>query len=187
MKKTKIWIILIAGLLNNTAVIKAQIEPEMKIDSSHVTNDSLRFKYRINLSMVYNKGRLNQIRIPLQGYNFIGNDKHSVELFYQYTYQKLNGFEMQNDLLTRAVYSFKYKNRIHPLAGYIYETSKLYQLKSRYSPAVGMGIHLLEKNENNMVLRVIASYDQTEFYNISGYETLRANVILSGRQQLVKN
>jgi len=156
-------------------------------EGSPKNQDSLRITYGLNLSMTYKEGRLNQLMIPVGGNASVGNKKYKLELYANYLYHKINGFELENEILTRTVLTLSPNKKIHPLGGMIYETSKLYQVKYRVSPGVGIGGHIIRNEKHKLLIHLFGSYDRTEFINASGYETFRANSILMGSNQIVKD
>ena len=149
--------------------------------------DSISLNYKFNASMMYAKGRLNQFMIPLSLQLTLSNEVFNIELIGKYTYHKINGFELENEILTRSVFTLFPQKRIRPVAGYIYESSLLYQLKSRHSPGLGFGLTILENKKHQLLLNSFGSYDKTEFENVQGYETFRANLILWGSHELIKD
>ena len=105
--------------------------------------DSLSFNYKFNASMTLSKGRLNQLMVPLSLQTTLANKTFEMDLVGSYTYQKLNGFQLQNEILTRGVFTLFPQKRIRPVVGYIYESSLLYQLKSRHAPGLGFGLTIV--------------------------------------------
>jgi len=149
--------------------------------------DSLSFNYKFNASMRMSKGRLNQLMIPLSLQTTLTKKAFEIALIGNYIYHKINGFQLENDILTRGVFTLFPQKRIHPVIGYIYESSLLYQVKSRHSPGLGIGLTIINKTNHKLRLNSFASYDKTEFDNIQGYETFRANLILFGSDVLIKD
>jgi hypothetical protein len=66
------YIVLVTSFCINPFFTKAQGDLNEPNDSLSSMSDSIDFKYQINISMAYNKGRLNQLRIPLKGYGSTG-------------------------------------------------------------------------------------------------------------------
>ncbi len=149
--------------------------------------DSLSFNYKFNASMSLAKGRLNQLMVPLSLHTTLSNKTFGIDLVGSYVYQKLNGFPFQNEIITRGTFTLFPQKRIRPIAGYIYESSLLYQMKSRHSPGLGFGLTVIKKTNHELRLNSFASYDKTEFENVAGYETFRANFILFGSHVLIKD
>lgn len=149
------------------------------------TKDSLSLSYRFNASMMYTKGRLNQFMVPLSLQATLSNNTFEIQAIGKYTYHEINGFELENEILTRTVFTLFPRKKIRPVIGYIYESSLLYQLKSRHSPGVGFGFTIVKNKRHELLLNSFASYDQTKFENVPGYETFRANLILWGSHQLI--
>lgn len=149
--------------------------------------DSLSFNYKFNASMRMSKGRLNQLMIPLSLQTTLANKTFEMDLVGSYRYSKINGFQLENEILTMGVFTLFPQKRIRPVAGYIYESSLLYQLKSRHSPGLGIGLTIIKKTNHKLRLNAFASYDKTEFENVVGYETFRANLILFGSDVLIKD
>jgi len=149
--------------------------------------DSLIFNYKFNASMRMSKGRLNQLMIPLSLQTTLANKTFEMDLVGSYVYHKINGFQLENEILTRGVFTLLPQKRIRPVVGYIYESSLLYQLKSRHSPGLGIGLTVIKKKNHKLRLNAFASYDKTEFENVVGYETFRANLILFGSDVLIKD
>ena len=149
--------------------------------------DSLTLNYKFNASMMYAKGRLNQFMVPIGLKSTLSNNSFGLELVGKYVYHKINGFELENEILTRAVFTLFPQKIIRPVIGYIYESSLLYQLKSRHSPGLGFGVIIVKNDKHELLLNSFVSYDKTEFENIVGYETFRANIILWGSHRLIKD
>ena len=149
--------------------------------------DSLSFNYKFNASMSLAKGRLNQLMVPLSLHTTLSNTTFGIDLVGSYVYQKLNGFPFQNEIITRGTFTLFPQKRIRPIAGYIYESSLLYQMKSRHSPGLGIGLTVIKKKNHKLRLNAFASYDKTAFENVVGYETFRANLILFGSDELIKD
>ena len=105
----------------------------------------------------------------------------------RYTYHKINGLEFENDLITLTALAILPNKKFHPVGGFIFETSQLYQLKYRYSPGAGIGVHLSKNKKQSILLHAFGSYDNTEFFNIPGYQTFRVNGIIWGSHEVVKN
>jgi hypothetical protein len=151
------------------------------------SKDSLSFNYKFNASMTLAKGRLNQLTIPFSLQTTLTNKTFGIDLVGSYVYQKINGFPLQNERITRGVFTLFPQKRIRPIIGFIYESSLLYQLNSRHSPGLGIGMTIINKTNHELSLNVFASYDKTEFDNIVGYETFRANFIFFGSNVLIKD
>ncbi|MFT6036173.1 MAG: hypothetical protein ACI9XJ_001751 [Marivirga sp.] len=149
--------------------------------------DSLSFNYKFNASMSLAKGRLNQLMVPLSLHTTLSNTTFGIDLVGSYVYQKLNGFPFQNEIITRGTFTLFPQKRIRPIAGYIYESSLLYQMKSRHAPGLGFGLTVIKKTNHELRLNSFASYDKTAFENVVGYETFRANFILFGSDVLIKD
>lgn len=73
------------------------------------------------------------------------------------------------------------------MIGYVFALSEFYQLKRRSEPGLGIGWRMVEKQNNNFYFYGWFGYDNTEFKNISGYNTYRFNSVLYGRHELVKD
>ena len=142
-------------------------------------------KYNLNVSAMYKTGRLNQVLLPFRGFVAVSNTKISVEVLAAYVYHKMNGFEIENDLISRIVFAAIPNNRFHPVGGFSYETSQLFSLEYRHAPGFGMGWHISSNEKNLMLLHVFASYEQAEFMNADGYETARINFILFNTHHLI--
>ena len=149
--------------------------------------DSLNLKYKFNASMKLAKGRINQLFVPLSLQITLANKTFEIDVVGSYIYQKLNGFQLQNERITRGTFSLFPQKKIRPLVGFIYESSLLYQLNSRHSPGIGIGMTIINKTNHELRLNLFASYDKTEFENIVGYETFRANFIFFGSHILIKD
>ena len=149
--------------------------------------DSLSFNYKFNAAARLAKGRLNQIMMPFLLQTTLTNRTFRFDFIGNYTYHKINGSQLENDLLTRGIFTLFPKKRVHPVIGYIYESSLLYKLKHRHSPGLGVGLTMINSKNHKLRLHSFASYDKTEFDNTTGYETFRANLILFGSNVLIKD
>jgi hypothetical protein len=149
--------------------------------------DSLNFNYKFNATIRMSKGRLNQLMIPLSLQSTLANKTFEMDLVGSYVYHKINGFQLENEIITRGTFTLFPQKRIRPIAGYIYESSLLYQMKSRHSPGLGFGLTVIKKTNHELRLNSFASYDKTAFENVVGYETFRANFILFGSDVLIKD
>ncbi len=67
--------------------------------------DSLIFNYKFNASMRMSKGRLNQLMIPLSLQTTLANKTFEMDLVGSYVYHKINGFQLENEILTRVVFT----------------------------------------------------------------------------------
>ena len=79
--------------------------------------DSLSFNYKFNASMRMSKGRLNQLMIPLLLQTTLTKKTFEIDLIGNYIYHKINGFQLENDILTRGVFTLFPQRRIHPVIG----------------------------------------------------------------------
>jgi|TARA_B110000093_G_C12964215_1_gene408801 hypothetical protein len=149
--------------------------------------DSLRFEYKLNASLRLQTGRINQLLVPASLHTKLFNKTLELSLLGNYTYQKLFNNQMQDEKYARGILSFFPKNNIRPMVGFIYESSRLYQMKSRHSPGIGFGLTLKNTTNHKLKINAFASYDQTEFENIEGYATFRTNFIVFGKHVLVKD
>jgi hypothetical protein len=177
------------NILTGMLLVILLLTPDFGFSQSEQVNpkDSLGFNYKFNAAMRLSKGRLNQLMIPLSLQTTLINKAFEIDLIGNYVYHKISGFQLENDILTRGGFTLFPQKRIHPVVGYIYESSLLYQLKSRHSPGLGIGLTMINKTKHKLRINSFVSYDKTEFENIVGYETFRANLILFGSNVLIKD
>lgn len=149
------------------------------------TQDSLSVQYSLNARGTFKEGQLNQMILSLDGYYALTAQYWKTEFFPNYKYLKTNGRVGENELLARVLTSFGPMKRWFPVIGYIYNKSEFYQIQNRHTPGLGVGLKLLDNQVSSINVHAWASYDYTEFKNITGYKTFRINTFILGNHKLI--
>lgn len=149
--------------------------------------DTLSVQYSLNARGTFKEGQLNQMILSADGTYALTAQYWKSEFFANYKYLKTNGRVGENEFLGRVLVSFFPKKKWFPVIGYIYNKSEFYQIQSRHTPGLGIGLKLLENKVNTINLHAWAASDYTEFKTIPGYQTFRINTFLVGNHKLIPN
>jgi len=149
--------------------------------------DSLSVQYSLNARGTFKEGRLNQTILSLDGDYALTAQYWKTEFFADYKYLKTNGRVGENELFGRILISILPKKRLFPVIGYIYNKSEFYQIQRRHTPGIGIGWKLIENKSRTINFYAWAAYDDTDFKNISGYNTFRINTFVVGSHKLIRD